>query len=64
MVSKRNAKSTNPLCTDYDSSKPTAYDAYYGANNLYGYAINKPLPVPVPNGQWQNILTQIIKQVR
>ena len=45
MVSKRNAKTNNPLCPDYDSSKPTTYITYEDANNLYGNAMSQPLPV-------------------
>ena len=34
MVSKTNAEANNPQFPDYNSSKPSTYDA----NNLYGYA--------------------------
>ena len=44
MVSKRHAKANNPLLTDYDESKPNKYIMYLDANNLYGWAMSKPLP--------------------
>ena len=45
MVSKRYAKTNNPQCPDYDSSKPTTYIIYFDTNNLYGLAMNKLLSV-------------------
>ena len=44
MVSKGHAKANNPLLPDYDPSKPNKYIMYLDANNLYGWAMSKPLP--------------------
>ena len=44
MVSKRYAKANNPLVPDYDPGKPNKYIMYLDANNLYGWAMSKPLP--------------------
>ena len=44
MVSKRYAKVNNPLLQDYDPSRPNKYIMYLDANNLYGWAMSKPLP--------------------
>ena len=44
MVSKRYAKANNPLVPDYDPSKSKKYIMYLDANNLYGWAMAKPLP--------------------
>ena len=44
MVSKRYAKANNPQVADYDPSKPNKYIMYLDANNLYGWAMSKPLP--------------------
>ena len=39
-ISNRYGKSNNR----YDASKPTKYITYFDANNLYGWAMSKPLP--------------------
>ena len=44
MVSNRYAKASNPLLQDYDPSRPNKYIMYLDANNLYGWAMSKPLP--------------------
>jgi len=44
MVSKRYAKANNLYVPSYDPSKLTTYIAYLDANNLYGWAMIKPLP--------------------
>jgi len=44
MVSERYAKANNPQVPDYDPSKPKKYVMYLDANNLYGWAMSKPLP--------------------
>ncbi|XP_052767835.1 uncharacterized protein LOC128208317 [Mya arenaria] len=44
-ISHRHAKANNPYLPDYDASLPTIYLQYLDANNLYGWAMNQPLPV-------------------
>ena len=44
MVSKRYAKVNNPYVDGHDPSRPTSYIQYLDANNLYGWAMCKPLP--------------------
>ncbi|XP_052765064.1 uncharacterized protein LOC128206548 [Mya arenaria] len=44
-ISHRHAKANNPYLQDYDTSLPTTYLQYLDANNLYGWAMNQPLPV-------------------
>ena len=44
MVSKRYAKANNPYVPGYDPSKPNKFIMYLDANNLYGWAMSKPLP--------------------
>ena len=43
MVSKRYAKANNPLVPAYDPRKPNKYIMYLDENNLYGWAMSKPL---------------------
>ena len=53
MISKRCAKANNPyMGEEYDPDKPTKYIPYLDANNLYGWAMNKPLPVS--DFKWMN----------
>ena len=48
MISNRYGKSNNEYMDDrYDASKPTKYITYLDANNLYGWAMSKPLPTHV-----------------
>ena len=44
MVSKRYAKANNPYVPGCDPSQKTTYIPYEDANNLYGWAMIKPLP--------------------
>lgn len=41
---KRNAIANNPLVDCFDETKDTSYLTYIDANNLYGYAMSKPMP--------------------
>ena len=44
-ISYKYGKSNNRYMGDkYDASKPTKYVTYLGANNLYRWAMRKPLP--------------------
>ena len=44
MISTRYGKANNHYMKDYDPDKPTKYISYLDANNLYGWAMSKPLP--------------------
>ena len=44
MISTRYGKANNPYMKDYDPDLPTKYISYFDANNLYGWAMCKPLP--------------------
>ena len=44
-VTGRYSKANNPYMEDYDPKKETAYIQYLDANNLYGWAMSRYLPV-------------------
>jgi hypothetical protein len=44
MISHRYSKANHPAIPDYDSQQPHKYISYIDANNLYGWAMNHPLP--------------------
>lgn len=44
MISTRYGKANNPYMTNYNPSEKTKYITYLDANNLYGWAMSKPLP--------------------
>ena len=52
MISTRYGKANNPYMKDYDPDQPTKYISYLDANNLYGWAMCKPLPTD--GFEWMN----------
>ena len=54
MVSKRYAKANNPQVPGYDPSKPNKHIMYLDANNLYGWAMSKPLPTR--DFKWKSVI--------
>ena len=44
MITKRHAVANNEYVDNYNSDKPTKFIKYLDANNLYGWAMSKPLP--------------------
>ena len=49
------AKANNKYMKNYDSTKQSTYVMYVDANNLYGYAMSKKLPVD--NFKWETDLS-------
>lgn len=45
VISAANARANNPLCPDYDPSKPTSWILYLDANQLYGSVMKWQLPL-------------------
>ena len=55
MISKRHGKANNKyMGEEYDPSQPSNYVTYLDANNLYGWAMSKPLPTS--NFKWMENL--------
>ena len=54
LVSKRYAKANNPRVEGHDPSQPTNYITYLDANNLYGWAMSRPLPMK--NFHWKRVM--------
>ena len=54
MASKRYAKANNPRVEGYDPAQPTNYITYLDANNLYGWAMSRPLPKK--NFHWKRVM--------
>ena len=53
MISKRYSQANNPYMGKiYDKTKPTKYITYLDANNLYGWAMSKNLPIG--NFKWMD----------
>lgn len=53
MITKRCAKANNKYMGEkYDPSEPSKFITYLDANNLYGWAMRKPLPVG--NFKWMD----------
>ena len=44
VISQKYAKANNPYIPGYDATKPSNYQMYFDANNLYGWAMSQSLP--------------------
>ena len=44
VIEHKYAKANNPYVPGYDASKPSNYQMYFDANNLYGWAMSQSLP--------------------
>ena len=51
-IMKRYSKANHKYLKDYDPKKPNKHILYLDANNLYGWAMSKPLPYK--NFRWMN----------
>ena len=59
MVSHRHAIANNRYMENYNNEEPTSFIQYLDANNLYGWAMNEPMPTG--NFQWVNYTDQILE---
>ena len=59
-IAHRHAKANNKFIKNYDPDKQSSYIMYLDANNLYGWAMSKPLPYR--NFRWVNADSVIAKE--
>jgi hypothetical protein len=52
IIIKRHAIANNKYMANYDRKKKSKYLPYMDANNLYGWAMNQPLPIK--DFKWMN----------
>ena len=45
MISNRHALANKPSLAAFDPARPTSYISYLEGNNLYGWAMSKPMPI-------------------